>query len=79
MTKLAKYSLSTGLSHVLANERCILNYEYRHTVFLLLFVAAAALVLSTIYLILARIFTKAIMHITLILSIVLNMYVPNLI
>ncbi|PSS37822.1 hypothetical protein PHLCEN_2v290 [Hermanssonia centrifuga] len=46
-----------------------LNY---HTVYLLLFVTGAALLLSTIYLILARIFTKLIMHITLILSICLN-------
>ena len=45
----------------------------RHTVYLLLFVAAAAVLLSTVYLMLARIFTKAIMHITLILSILLNM------
>ncbi|KIP11620.1 hypothetical protein PHLGIDRAFT_63436 [Phlebiopsis gigantea 11061_1 CR5-6] len=44
----------------------------KHTVWLLLFVAAAGLVLSTIYLILARVFTKAIMHITLVLSIILN-------
>ncbi|KAH8083752.1 DUF580-domain-containing protein [Cristinia sonorae] len=46
-----------------------LNY---HTVILLLLVAGAALVLSTAYLILTRTFTKAIMHITLILSIALN-------
>ena len=45
----------------------------RHTVYLLLFVTGAALLLSTVYLILTRIFTKAIMHITLILSIALNM------
>lgn len=47
----------------------------RHTAILLLFVTGAALILSTIYLILTRIFTKAIMHITLILSILLNVYV----
>ena len=46
-----------------------------HTVILLLFVTGAALILSTIYLILTRAFTRAIMHITLILSILLNMYV----
>ncbi|KAJ7680327.1 plasma-membrane choline transporter-domain-containing protein [Mycena polygramma] len=42
------------------------------TVYLLLLVTAAALVLSTIYLMLVRAFTKVIMHITLILSILLN-------
>ena len=47
-----------------------------HTVILLLFVTGAALLLSTVYLILTRAFTKAIMHITLILSILLNMCVP---
>ncbi|PCH43440.1 DUF580-domain-containing protein [Wolfiporia cocos MD-104 SS10] len=46
-----------------------LNY---HTVILLLLVTAAALVLSTIYLILTRTFTRMIMHFTLILSIALN-------
>ena len=46
-----------------------------HTVILLLFVTGAALILSAIYLILTRMFTKAIMHITLILTILLNMYV----
>ncbi|KAH7924270.1 DUF580-domain-containing protein [Leucogyrophana mollusca] len=44
----------------------------KHTVYLLLFVTAAGLVLSSVYLMLARAFTKMIMHITLILSIVLN-------
>ncbi|KDQ57627.1 hypothetical protein JAAARDRAFT_130142 [Jaapia argillacea MUCL 33604] len=43
-----------------------------HTVYLLLFVTAGALLLSTIYLILTRAFTRMIMHITLILSILLN-------
>ncbi|KAF7361889.1 hypothetical protein MVEN_00533400 [Mycena venus] len=42
------------------------------TVFLLLLVTAAALLLSTIYLMLVRAFTKVIMHITLILNILLN-------
>lgn len=46
-----------------------LNY---HTVYLLLFITAAALLLSTIYLILTRIFTRLIMHFTLLLSIALN-------
>jgi hypothetical protein len=45
----------------------------RHTAYLLLFVTAAALVLSIAYLMLARIFTRALMHITLVLSIILNM------
>ena len=53
----------------------ILASMVRHTAILLLFVTGAALILSTIYLILTRIFTKAIMHITLILSILLNVYV----
>ena len=53
----------------------ILASMVRHTAILLLFVTGAALILSTIYLILTRIFTKAIMHITLILTILLNMYV----
>ncbi|KAI0332325.1 DUF580-domain-containing protein [Cubamyces sp. BRFM 1775] len=46
-----------------------LNY---HTVILLLFVTGAGLLLSAIYLLLARAFTKALMHITLVLSILLN-------
>lgn len=45
----------------------------RHTVYLLLFVTAAGIVLSVSYLILARMFTRALMHITLVLSIILNM------
>ncbi|RPD78068.1 DUF580-domain-containing protein [Lentinus tigrinus ALCF2SS1-7] len=43
-----------------------------HTVYLLLFVTGAALLLSALYLILTRAFTRAIMHITLVLSILLN-------
>ncbi|KAI0779551.1 plasma-membrane choline transporter-domain-containing protein [Fomes fomentarius] len=43
-----------------------------HTAYLLLFVTGAALLLSAVYLILTRMFTKAIMHITLVLSILLN-------
>ncbi|KAF7315742.1 PPM-type phosphatase domain-containing protein [Mycena indigotica] len=42
------------------------------TVYLLLLVTAAALLLSSAYLMLVRAFTKVIMHITLILSILLN-------
>lgn len=44
----------------------------RSTVYLLLLVTGVALVLSTAYLILTRAFTRMIMHITLILSIALN-------
>lgn len=44
-----------------------------HTVILLLFVTGAGLVLSAFYLMLTRAFTKIIMHITLVLSILLNM------
>ncbi|KIJ68160.1 hypothetical protein HYDPIDRAFT_83809 [Hydnomerulius pinastri MD-312] len=44
----------------------------RHTVYLLLLVTAAGLLLASAYLMLARAFTRAIMHITLILSIALN-------
>lgn len=47
----------------------------RSTVYLLLLVAAAGLLLATIWLMLTRFFTKAIMHITLVASIVLNMCV----
>jgi hypothetical protein len=44
-------------------------------VYLLLFVTAAAMVLSVLYLVLARSFTRMIMHITLVLAILLNMCV----
>ncbi|KAF9566775.1 DUF580-domain-containing protein [Agrocybe pediades] len=44
----------------------------RSTVYLLLLVAAAAVLLSTAYLLLTRMFTRTIMHITLVLSIALN-------
>ena len=47
--------------------------ECSHTVILLLLVAAAAFVLSVTYLMLTRAFTRLIMHITLIMSIALNM------
>lgn len=50
----------------------------RHTVYLLLFVAAAALAFSTLYLAFTRTFTMAVMHVTLILSIVLNLSVSRL-
>ncbi|KAK7472552.1 pH nine-sensitive protein 1 [Stygiomarasmius scandens] len=44
----------------------------RSTVYLLLLVTAAALLFSSAYLMLTRAFTKVIMHVTLVLSIVLN-------
>ncbi|KNZ80543.1 Protein PNS1 [Termitomyces sp. J132] len=44
----------------------------RSTVYLLLLVTAAALLLSTLYLMLTRAFTRMIMHITLVLTIMLN-------
>ncbi|EIW83046.1 DUF580-domain-containing protein [Coniophora puteana RWD-64-598 SS2] len=44
----------------------------KHTIYLLLFVTAAGLFLSVVYLMLTRAFTKIIMHATLILSVVLN-------
>lgn len=50
----------------------------RHTVYLLLFVAATALAFSTLYLIFTRTFTKMVMHVTLVLSISLNMSVSLL-
>ncbi|KAI6134513.1 plasma-membrane choline transporter-domain-containing protein [Pisolithus thermaeus] len=46
-----------------------------HTVYLLLLVTAAGLLLSAVYLMLVRAFTHAIMHITLVLAIAANMYV----
>ncbi|KAI0062896.1 DUF580-domain-containing protein [Artomyces pyxidatus] len=49
-----------------------LSFLVSHTVYLLLFVAATGLFLSTLYLILVRIFTRLIMHITLVLTILLN-------
>ncbi|KAH7108385.1 DUF580-domain-containing protein [Auriculariales sp. MPI-PUGE-AT-0066] len=44
----------------------------RSTVYLLLVIAAFSLVVATLYIMLVRAFTKAIMHVTLILSILLN-------
>ncbi|KAI0696716.1 DUF580-domain-containing protein [Cytidiella melzeri] len=49
-----------------------------HTAILLLFVAGAGLILASLYLIMVRAFTKAILHITLILSILLNIGVAVL-
>jgi len=53
-------------------------FHLRSAAWLLLLVTAAAIVLSVLYLILARIFTKVIMHVTLVLTILLNMYVRTL-
>ncbi|KAF8586325.1 DUF580-domain-containing protein [Ramaria rubella] len=44
----------------------------KHTAILLLLVTGAALVLSTVYLVFVRAFTKFIMHLTLIMSVVFN-------
>lgn len=63
----ASYRISVIISGLLWNERS--------TVYLLLLVTAAGLLISTFYLILTRFFTRAIMHITLILSILLNVCV----
>ncbi|KZV95008.1 DUF580-domain-containing protein [Exidia glandulosa HHB12029] len=52
-----------------SGSRITLNQS---TVYLLLLVAACALVLASLYLLLVRAFTRAIMHITLVLSILLN-------
>lgn len=46
----------------------------RSTVYLLLLITAVAVFFSVFYLILTRMFTKIIMHITLVLTILLNMY-----
>lgn len=51
------------------------NVLFRHTAYLLLLVTGAALTISALQLILTRTFTRMIMHITLILSICLNMCV----
>lgn len=48
-------------------------HSCRSTVYLLLLVTAAAILLSVVYLLLTRMFTKIIMHITLVLTILLNM------
>lgn len=42
--------------------------------YLLLLITAAAVLLSAIYLMLARVFTRILMHVTLVFSILLNMY-----
>ncbi|CCM05448.1 uncharacterized protein FIBRA_07667 [Fibroporia radiculosa] len=61
--------LGGGIGSGNTGSSVTLNY---HTVILLLLITAAALVLSTVYLILTRIFTRLIMHFTLLLSIALN-------
>lgn len=50
-------------------------HQLRSAAFLLLLVSAAAVVLSVLYLMLARTFTRVIMHVTLVLTILLNVYV----
>lgn len=67
--------LSTGKYVDFVVLRETLEPLRRSTVYLLLLITAAAVLLSTLFLILARAFTRVIMHITLILSIALNMYV----
>jgi hypothetical protein len=64
--------LGGGLGKTKTGTKVTLNQS---TVYLLLLVTAAALLLSTIYLMLVRAFTKVIMHVTLVLSIILNMCV----
>jgi hypothetical protein len=49
------------------------SHTRRSTVYLLLLITAAAILLSVVYLLLTRMFTKIIMHITLVLTILLNM------
>ncbi|KZT21437.1 DUF580-domain-containing protein [Neolentinus lepideus HHB14362 ss-1] len=61
--------LGGGLGRGSTGTAVTLDY---HTVYLLLLVTAAGLLLATIYLMLARAFTRLIMHFTLILSIALN-------
>ncbi|TRM69781.1 plasma-membrane choline transporter-domain-containing protein [Schizophyllum amplum] len=68
-TWISQGGLGGGLGKNTSGSSVTLN---EHTLYLLLFVTAAALVLSTVYLLLVRMFTKMIMHITLILSIALN-------
>ncbi|CAE6456401.1 unnamed protein product [Rhizoctonia solani] len=48
------------------------NQSPSHTVYLLLFVTAAGLVFSTVYLLLVRAFTSVILEVTLVLSVVAN-------
>ncbi|EMD37617.1 hypothetical protein CERSUDRAFT_114269 [Gelatoporia subvermispora B] len=64
-----KGGLGGGLGEDDSGNNITLN---KHTLYLLLLVTGAALLLSTIYLMLARAFTRGIMHITLVLSILLN-------
>ncbi|KAH7916531.1 plasma-membrane choline transporter-domain-containing protein [Hygrophoropsis aurantiaca] len=61
-----------GLGGGVGNETGTSVTLDRHTVYLLLFVTAVALVLSSLYLMLARALTKFFMHVTLILSILFN-------
>ncbi|KAI0320920.1 plasma-membrane choline transporter-domain-containing protein [Amylostereum chailletii] len=68
-TWISQGGLGGGLGNGNTGTSVTLN---KHTVYLLLFVTAAGLFLSTVYFILTRMFTKMIMHITLILTILLN-------
>ncbi|KAF8522981.1 plasma-membrane choline transporter-domain-containing protein [Gautieria morchelliformis] len=61
--------VGSGTNGFNTGTRVTLN---QHTAFLLLFVTAAGLVFSTVYLILVRTFTKLIMHLTLIMSVLFN-------
>lgn len=61
------------VSRFRACRRSVVDKSTRSTVWLLLLVTAAALLISATYLMLTRAFTRIIMHITLILSILLNM------
>ncbi|KAJ8590242.1 DUF580-domain-containing protein [Rhizopogon salebrosus TDB-379] len=70
---ISSYASDNGLGGGLGNGQTGSSVTLnRHTVDLLLFVTAAGIVLSVSYLILARMFTRALMHITLVLSIILN-------
>ncbi|KAF8210279.1 plasma-membrane choline transporter-domain-containing protein [Mycena galopus ATCC 62051] len=66
--------LGGGLGKTDTGSEVTLNAS---TVYLLLLVTAVALLLSTLYLLAVRAFTKQIMHITLILNILFNMCLPQ--
>lgn len=61
-----------SLSFFLVEELFSYYDSIRHTAFLLLLVTGAALLLAVTQLMLTRMFTRMIMHITLVLSICLN-------
>jgi len=68
-TWISQGGLGGGLGKGQTGTAVTLN---RSTVYLLLLVTAAAILLSVVYLLLTRMFTKIIMHITLVLTILLN-------